>query len=115
MMGDIQVVDRGSREIVVFLAGDIDEAMAPGLHDAVDRVTELERLSDLDYAVVDMHNVTSLGPAGVTFLGELRGRGDRVGFDVSFSALSGPAHRALEGAGWSFVEASPPQDLRGAR
>jgi hypothetical protein len=51
--------------------------------------------------------VTSLGPAGVAFLRELQVRGERAGFAVSFSHLSSTAHRALEDAGWSFVEKSP--------
>jgi hypothetical protein len=38
----------------------------------------------------------------------LNERGRRGGFEVSFSALSGPAHRAIEAAGWQFMEPSPP-------
>ncbi len=106
-MGEVQVADRGSREIVVFLRGDIDDAMADELHSAVEEVARLEQLSLLSHAVVDMHDVTSIGPAGIAFLRELQGRGERGGFEVSFSHLSGTAHRALEDAGWSFVEASP--------
>lgn len=106
-MGEVQVADRGSREIVVFLSGDVDEPMADELHAVVDEVTGLERLNSLSHAVVDMHRVTSLGPAGIAFLRELQGRGERAGFEVSFSHLSSVAHRALEDAGWSFVEASP--------
>ena len=33
--------------------------------------------------------------------------GRSSGFEVSFAALSGPAHRAIEANGWSFVEHSP--------
>ena len=66
-MGEVQVADRGSREIVVFLTGDIDESLADELHAAVDEVASLERLSSLSHAVVDMHGVTSLGPAGVAW------------------------------------------------
>jgi anti-anti-sigma regulatory factor len=107
-MGEVQVADRGSREIVVFLAGDVDDTMTDELHGAVDEVSRLERLNSLSHAVVDMHNVSSLGPAGIAFLRELQGRGERAGFEVSFSHLSSTAHRALEQAGWSFVETSPP-------
>ena len=106
-MGEVQVADRGSREIVVFLTGDIDESLAGELHAAVDEVASLERLSSLSHAVVDMHGVTSLGPAGIAFLRELQVRGERAGFAVSFSHLSSTAHRDLEDAGWSFVEKSP--------
>lgn len=107
-MSDVEVVDRGAREIVVYLSGDIDDAMTDALHRAVDEVVELERLSDLSHAIVDMHRVTSMGPAGVSFLRELENRGRRAGFVVSFSNMSGPAHRAVEAAGWSFQEGSPP-------
>lgn len=106
-MGEVQVADRGSREIVVFLSGDVDDLMTDELHAAVDEVARLEQLSGLDHAVVDLHNVTSLGPAGIAFLRELQVRGERAAFEVSFSHLSSTAHRALEAAGWSFVEASP--------
>jgi anti-anti-sigma regulatory factor len=105
-MGEIQVADRGSREIVVFLSGDIDDAMTGELQAAVDDVARLERLSQLSHAVVDMHAVTSLGRAGVAFLRELQGRGARAGFEVSFSNLNSTAHRALDEAGWTFVEGS---------
>lgn len=106
-MGEVQVADRGSREIVVFLRGDIDDPMTDELQAAVDEVARLEQLSSLSHAVVDMHDVISLGPAGIAFLRELQARGQRGGFEVSFSHLSGTAHRALEEAGWSFVEPSP--------
>ena len=106
-MGEVQVADRGSREIVVFLTGDVDDSLTDQLHAAVDEVARLERLSSLSHAVVDMHGVTSLGPAGIAFLRELQVRGERAGFALSFSHLSSVAHRALEDAGWSFVEASP--------
>lgn len=109
-MNQVEVVDRGAREIVVFLSGDVDEAAADTLHEAVDEVARLERLNGLDHAIVDMHAVTSLGPAGVAFLRELQSRGQRAGFAVSFAAMSGPAHRAAEAAGWPFVEHSPPAD-----
>lgn len=110
-MGEVQVVDRGAREIVVFLTGDIDEPMTDALHAAVEEVTRLEQLSGLNHAIVDMHKVTSLGQAGISFLRELEGRGHRAGFEVSFSNMTGPAHRAVEASGWKFVEASPPPDV----
>lgn len=107
-MGQVEVVDRGGREIVVFLSGDIDESDQDALDASIDEVTALERLNGLSYTVVDMHKITSLGPSGIAFLRRLQGRGDRAGFDVSFSTLSAPAHRALEEAGWTFIEHSPP-------
>ncbi|HEX6194835.1 MAG TPA: STAS domain-containing protein [Jiangellaceae bacterium] len=108
-MGQVDVVDRGGREIVVFLSGDITESDQNALDDAIDEVEALERLNGLNFAVVDMHNVTSIGPPGIAFLHRLQDRGDRTGFDVSFSAVSAPAHRALEAAGWEFIEHSPPR------
>ncbi|MFW6091347.1 MAG: STAS domain-containing protein [Actinomycetota bacterium] len=108
-MGSVQVADRGSREIVVFLRGDIDESMSEALREAVEQVTRLEALEELSHAVVDMHGVTALGQAGLEFLRELEGRGLRSGFEVSFSNMSGPAHRAAEEAGWPFIEHSPPR------
>jgi anti-anti-sigma factor len=110
-MGEVEVADRGGREIVVFLSGDIDESTGDALSEAIDEVVQLERLNGLDHAIVDMHNVTSLSPAGLTFLRQLQERGSRVGFQVSFSTMTGPAHRAVEEAGWPFIEHSPPADV----
>ena len=107
-MNDIEVVDRGAREIVVFLSGDIDTALIPRLEAAVDQVARLETLNTLNHVVVDMHRVTSLAEPGVAFLRDLTVRGERAGFEVSFAAMSGPAHRAVEAAGWNFMEHSPP-------
>ncbi|HMG29731.1 MAG TPA: STAS domain-containing protein [Jiangellaceae bacterium] len=107
-MGEVRVADRGAREIVVFLSGDIDDQMTDALHAAVAEVAELESISGLSHAVVDMHGVTVLGEPGLTFLRELNERGRRSGFEISYSAMSGPAHRAVEAAGWSFAEPSPP-------
>lgn len=108
-MGQVDVVDRGGREIVVFLSGDITESDENALNDSIDEVDALERLNGLSFAVVDMHNVTSIGSTGVAFLHRLQDRGDRTGFEVSFSMVSAPAHRALEEAGWKFIEHSPPK------
>ena len=107
-MGEVEVVDRGQREIVVFLGGDMDETMRPALDRAVEDVDGLEHLNLLDRAIVDLHAVTSLGRAGVDFLHALAERGRRHGFDLQMAALSGAAHRGLEESGWSFAEHSPP-------
>lgn len=107
-MNAVDVVDRGGQEIVVFLSGYIDESLAGQLDDAVDQVAELERIGGLQHAVVDMHQVTGLENAGLNFLRELCARGQRAGFHVSFSSMTGPAHRAVEAAGWEFFEPSPP-------
>lgn len=107
-MGDVEVVDRGAREIVVFLSGDVGAELTSTLHEAVDEVARLEALNGLDHVVVDMHRVTALGDAALAFLRELSGRGVQAGFQVSFAAMSGPAHRAVEAAGWHFMEPSPP-------
>ncbi|PZF85338.1 STAS domain-containing protein [Jiangella anatolica] len=106
-MSTVEVVDRGAREIVVFLSGDVgtepDDAFGP----AIDEVVRLERLNALDHVVVDMHRVTGMSAGAIEFLRDLSARGRSSGFEVSFAALSGPAHRALEANGWSFVEHSP--------
>ncbi|WP_129669743.1 STAS domain-containing protein [Phytoactinopolyspora endophytica] len=107
-MSGVDVVDRGGREIVVFLSGDIDGTLTEQLHDAVDRVATLERIGGLQHAIVDMHRVTELDDAGVAFLHELTERGRAAGFTVSFASMTGPAHRAVEAAGWTFFEPSPP-------
>ena len=107
-MGDVEVVDRGAREIVVFLSGDVGAELTGKLHEAVDEVARLETLNGLDHVVVDMHRVTELGDASLAFLRELSQRGAHSGFQVSFAAMSGPAHRAVEAAGWRFMEPSPP-------
>lgn len=112
-MGTIEVVDRGGREIVVFLSGNIDDVLGDQLHEAVDEVATLERIGGLTHVVVDMHRVTELTSPGVAFLKELIERGRDAGFEVSFSSMTGPAHRAVEDAGWTFIEHSPP--LHGQR
>ncbi|WP_166346834.1 STAS domain-containing protein [Phytoactinopolyspora limicola] len=106
-MGTIEVVDRGGREIVVFLSGSIDDTLAEQLHEAVAEVATLERIGGLNHVVVDMHRVSAMSGTGVEFLRELTTSGHTNGFEVSFSAMTGPAHRAVEAAGWHFVEASP--------
>lgn len=107
-MGRVEIADHGT-EVIVYLSGDITESDEDRLNTSIDQVTALERLSDLSLAVVDMHKVTSLGPAGTVFLRRLQDRGERNGFDVTFATVSAPAHRALEDAGWSFIESSPPR------
>lgn len=107
-MNGVDVVDRGAREIVVFLSGDVGDGLTSQLHDAIDEVTQLEDLNGLDHVVVDMHRVEALEQPGIVFLQELTRRGRESGFQVSFAALSGPAHRAVEDAGWPFMEHSPP-------
>lgn len=107
-MGDVRVVDRGQREIVVFLAGAVDGTMRAALDRAVEEVDALEHLNLLDRAIVDMHAVETMDSAGIDFLHALAERGRRHGFDLQMSALSGAAHRALEHGGWSFAEHSPP-------
>ncbi|WP_157987688.1 STAS domain-containing protein [Jiangella endophytica] len=106
-MSTVEVVDRGAREIVVFLSGvvgtDPDDAFGP----AIDRVDRLEQLNALNHVVVNMHQVTGMSDAAFEFLRELSSRGRSKGFEVSFAAVSGPAHRAIEAHGWSFVEHSP--------
>ncbi len=106
-MSGVEVVDRGSREIVVFLSGDLDDESPDQVRTAVEEVTRLEELNALEQVVVDMHRVTELGDRGVGFLRELVERGARAGFSVSFSSMSGSAHRAVEAAGWTFAEPSP--------
>lgn len=110
-MSTVEVVDRGAREIVVFLSGDVGSEPDDAFGAAVDEVDRLEQLNALDHVVVDMHRVTGMSDAAIGFLRELSSRGRRSGFEVSFAALSGPAHRAIEANGWSFVEHSP--DHRG--
>lgn len=107
-MGEVQVVDRGAREIVVFLSGDIDDGMNAALRAAVDEVIQLEQLNGLSHAIVDMHGVTVLDPPGLDFLHDLVARGERHGFAVSFSNMSAAAHRGVEAGGWGYVEGSPP-------
>ncbi|WP_157574752.1 STAS domain-containing protein [Jiangella muralis] len=106
-MSTVEVVDRGGREVVVFLAGEVgtdpDDAFGP----AIDRVVQLEQLNALDHVVVDMHLVTGMSDAAIEFLRELSTRGRASGYEVSFAAVSGPAHRAIEANGWTFAEHSP--------
>jgi hypothetical protein len=105
-MGSVEVVDRGSREIVVFLRDDVGTAEVDAMAAAVDEVDQLEELSSLSRVVVDCRAVTSLGDEGVQFLRRLQQRGERHGFTLSLSMLSQPAHHALEQAGWPGIPAT---------
>jgi anti-anti-sigma regulatory factor len=95
-MGSVEVVDRGSQEIVVFLSGDIDDSMGRQLDLAIEEVAELEP----PRVVVDLHDCTSLGPVGVQFLDALRRRGRLDGWQVDLTAISPVARNGLEEAGW---------------
>lgn len=95
-MGSVEVVDRGSQEIVVFLSGDIDDSTGRQLDLAIEEVAELEP----PRVVVDLHDCTSLGPIGVQFLDALRRRGSLDGWGVDLAAISPAARAVLEQAGW---------------
>jgi anti-anti-sigma regulatory factor len=99
-MGEVRVVDRGAREIVVFLSGDITDGMEAQLNAAIDEVDSLEHLSLLNRAVIDLRDVTRMDPVGVAFMQALQQRGQQHDFDVDLTTISGPAHRALEKAHW---------------
>jgi anti-anti-sigma factor len=95
-MGSVEVVDRGSQEIVVFLSGDIDDSTGRQLDQAIEEVAELEP----PRVVVDLHDCTSLGSVGVQFLDALRRRGRLDGWQVDLAAISPAARNVLEEAGW---------------
>ena len=95
-MGSVEVVDRGSQEIVVFLSGDIDDSMGRQLDLAIEEVASLEP----PRVVIDLHDCTSLWPIGVQFLDALRRRGRLDGWEVDLTAISPAARTALEEAGW---------------
>lgn len=95
-MGTVEVVDRGSLEIVVFMSGDIDDAAQADLDAAVEQVSRLEP----PRVVIDTHNCTSFGPAGVRFLDVLREGGRAAGFEVDLAAIGPEVRPVLEQAGW---------------
>jgi anti-anti-sigma regulatory factor len=99
-MGDVRVVDRGGREIVVFLSGDVGAGMETRLNAAIEEVDSLEHLSLLNRAIIDLRDVTHMEPIGVAFMKALQERGRLHGFDVDLTTVSGAAHRALEEAHW---------------
>ncbi|REF37045.1 STAS domain-containing protein [Thermasporomyces composti] len=101
-MRDVEVVDRGSHEIVVFLRGDIDDAMEHDLRAALREIALLEEINDLDRVVVDARDVTTMGRAGLCFLLNLERYGEGR-FEVDLSALSRPALRALERSHWHHL------------
>lgn len=95
-MGTVQVVDRGSLEIVVFLAGDIDDSIRTELEAAIEEVS----VHEPPRVVVDTHAATSIGPAGIGFLNALRARGQVDGYFVDLAAISPAVRPALVQAGW---------------
>ncbi len=102
-MGQVEVVDRGSREIVVFLRGDITSGMAKELSAALEQVALLEQVDDLHRAVVDTREVTAFDRSGVDFLRRLEQRGKAEDYEVALSMTSRPVLRALEDAHWPFA------------
>lgn len=104
-MGTVRVVDRGSQEIVVFLSGDIEESMQDALDAAIEEVT----VHEPPRVVVDTHEATMLGPAGIGFLNALRARGQAEGYFVDLAAIGAAVRPALERAGWihPVLEAPP--------
>jgi hypothetical protein len=102
-MGQVEVVDRGSREIVVFLRGDITGGMAKELTTALDEVAMLEELDDLHRVVVDTREVTAFDHAGLDFLRRLEERGKAEDYEVALSMTSKPVLKALEDAHWPFA------------
>lgn len=95
-MGTVQVVDRGSLEIVVFLSGNIDESMRSELEAALEEVS----VHEPPRVVVDTHAAASLGPAGIGFLNALRARGQVEGYFVDLAAIGPSVRPVLERAGW---------------
>lgn len=95
-MGHVEVVDRGSREIVVFLSGAIDRTMERPLADAIERVTLLERINDLHRVVVDTREVTSFEEAGLRFIERLERLGRAQDFDVALSMTSPAVNLAFQ-------------------
>lgn len=107
-MDGVRIIDRSGQEIVVHVSGAVDESVGDTLDDVVTEVAGLVRIGGLEHVVVDMHRVSALAGPGLQFLHDLIERGRQDGFHVSFAAMSGPAHRAVEQAGWPFRENSPP-------
>ena len=106
-MGDIQVVDRGANEIVVFLSGGFgtgDNDPSPDrFTEAVNEVDRLERIDGLDHVIVNMHSVTGIDDHVLEFLRALVDRGNRRGFEVSFADVPGVARATLHDAHWPLV------------
>lgn len=102
-MGQVSVVDRGSREIVVFLRGDVDQAMEARLDEALSEVTLLERLDDLHRVIVDTREVTSFDEVGVRFLRKLEREGKEQDYELAFAMTSPPVTAALEQANWPYA------------
>ncbi|MFD2083057.1 Anti-anti-sigma regulatory factor (antagonist of anti-sigma factor) [Actinopolymorpha cephalotaxi] len=99
-MGDIEVVDHGDREILVYLRGPIDEALRPRLDAAVERIALLNDIDGHDRVVVDVREVTALEHAGLCFLSALARQGEQRGHDVALAMVNEQTRRALEAAHW---------------
>lgn len=99
-MGEVRVVDRGSKEIVVFLSGEVGRGMEAELGDALAEVALLERLDDLDRVVVDAGAVTAFDETGLNFLRDLHRNGRRQGYDLELAMLTDPVRTALDRAEW---------------
>jgi anti-anti-sigma regulatory factor len=95
-MGTVEVVDRGSLEIVVFMSGEIDDDTRAAMDSALEQVSRLEP----QRVVVDTHDATSFGPTGVAFLDALRDRGRAEGFEVDLAAIGPEVRPVLEASGW---------------
>jgi len=99
-MGGVRVVDRGSKEIVVFLSGEVGRDMADELDGALAEVSLLERLDDLDRVVVDAGEVTAFDLTGVDFLRALHLKGKQEGYELELAMLTEPVREALDRIEW---------------
>ena len=102
-MGAVEVVDRGSQEIVVFLRGDLGDVTHEALNDASAEVVRHEP----PRVVVDTHECTHIGTDGLLFLEALRSRGRMDGYKVDLAAIGPAVHDELEDAGWIFPILTP--------
>jgi anti-anti-sigma regulatory factor len=107
-MGEVRVLDRGGREITVFLVGEVGSMLAAEFDAALVEVETLTSVDQVDRVVVDLQGVTAMDQQAVTFLQALQQRGGDRGFDVDLTTISGPAHRALEQANWPVGIGSMP-------
>jgi anti-anti-sigma regulatory factor len=100
-MSDVLLADHGGGEVTILMYGDINDELSERLEETLLELDTIAPIDDINHLIVDMHGVTSLDPAGITFLRDLVARGARGGYLVSFANLSAAAHRAVEAAGFS--------------
>jgi hypothetical protein len=112
-VADVDVVDRGSGEVIVFLSGEVEELAGERLTGAVEQAVTLRQVSDPERVIVDLREVTGGGEGMRRFLEDLHAAGVREGFTVDLANVPAAAEPVVTRLSWATfpdIERPPPRD-----